>query len=61
LDDGVAGGGGVLAGVLILGALTATDLTASEAEAEVDPGVAHVQALLTPASRRGDILDLVQM
>jgi hypothetical protein len=32
-------------GVLVLGGIAAADVTASEAQAQVDPSIAHLQAL----------------
>src|SRR4051795_886313 len=45
LDDGVAGGMEVLRRVLVLRGIAAADLAAGETQPQMDPGVAHLQAL----------------
>src|SRR4029077_305955 len=51
----------VLGGVLVLRRVAAADVAAGEAEPEVDPGVAHLQALLATPSVGFDVLDLIQV
>jgi hypothetical protein len=46
LHDGMFGLMEVFGGVLILGRVAAADMTADETFPEVDPGIAHLQALL---------------
>jgi len=46
LNDGVAGFVVVFGGVFVGGAVAAADVAAGEAEAQIDPGFAAVQALL---------------
>ena len=60
-DDLVSGGVlvGVAAGVLVLGGVAAQHLPVGHAHAQVHPGVAQVQAGLTPGRGRGDLVDLV--
>ena len=48
----------VLGGVLVLGGITAAHMSAFEAEAQVDPGVAHFQTFLATAGVRGDFVDV---
>jgi hypothetical protein len=43
--DRVLGAVEMLGGVLVLGRVAAADVAALHAQAEVDPGVAHLQAL----------------
>src|SRR5207302_3126795 len=61
-DHRVVGGAVVLRGVLVLRAVTAADVPAGHAEAEVDPDVADLQALLAAVAAGGDVeADLVEM
>jgi hypothetical protein len=58
----VARGGGVLARVLVRRGVTATDLPAATAEAEVDPLSADAQALLASGHLLGALYpNLIQM
>jgi hypothetical protein len=61
LDDGVVGGMKVLGGVLVFRRVAAADVAADKAEAEVDPAVARLEAILATVRARGDIVDLVEM
>src|SRR5256714_5965540 len=62
LDHRVGRRAVVLRGVLVLRAVTAADVAAGHAEAEVDPDVADLQALLAALAAGGDVeVDLVQM
>jgi hypothetical protein len=49
LHDGVLGGMKMFGGVLVFGGIAAADVAALEAQAEVDPGVSHFQALFAAA------------
>jgi hypothetical protein len=49
----------VLRGVLVLGIVTTTDMSAGQAKAQVNPGVAGLQALFTTGCVARDRLDLV--
>jgi hypothetical protein len=51
----------VLGGVLVLRRIAAADVAAGEAEPQVDPGVPHLQALLTTVAVRAHVADLVQV
>jgi hypothetical protein len=62
LHEGMANRMKVLGGVLVLRGITASDVAARQAQAQVDPGVAYGQTFL--ASLRGtraDILNLIEM
>jgi len=43
----------VFAGVLVFGGITAADVSAFEAQAKVNPGVAHFQAFFATGGVRG--------
>jgi hypothetical protein len=47
--------------VLVLRRVAAADVPASEAEAQVDPGVAGFEALFATARVRLDVVDLVEV
>jgi hypothetical protein len=49
LHDGVLGGMKMFGGVFVFGGIAAADVAALEAQAQVDPGVAHFQALFAAA------------
>src|SRR5678815_5451022 len=51
----------VLAGVLVLRGVAASDLTIGHAHPQVHPGVAELQALLAPRRQRGDVTNLIKM
>jgi hypothetical protein len=59
--DGVLGLMEVFGGVFVLGGITAADVAALEAQAQVDPSVAHFQALLAAAGVRFDGANLRKM
>jgi hypothetical protein len=54
LHDGVFGGMKMFGGVLVFGGIATADVAAFEAQAQVDPGVAHFQAFFTAAGVRLD-------
>lgn len=54
-------GGRMLAGVPILGIVTAADVAAGSAESQVHPGITARQALYASIAGRGDPPDAVQM
>jgi hypothetical protein len=51
----------VLCRVPIFGGIAAADVAADFAEAQMDPRIAHLQALLAPISVRGWVLYLAQV
>jgi hypothetical protein len=58
-DDGVMGASVVLGSVLVLGVVTAADMTAGKAQPEVNPFVAGLEAFLASvAARRNTRLSL---
>jgi hypothetical protein len=59
--DGVLGFMEMLGGVLVFGGVAAADVAALEAEAQVDPGVAHLEALFAPLSVRLDGANQTEM
>jgi len=59
--DGVLGGMKMLGGVLVFGGIAAADVAAFEAQAQVDPRVAHFQALFAAAGVRFDGANLRKM
>src|SRR5579864_7020893 len=61
LDQGMVAVHKVLGGVSVLRVVAAADVAAREAEAEMDPGVAHLQALLAAIAAGGNILNLIEM
>jgi hypothetical protein len=48
-------------GVPVLRGITAADVAADFAKAQMNPRIAHLQALLTPIGLRGWVLYLVQV
>jgi len=48
-------------GVFILGRITAANVAAASAKTQVDPGVAHSQALLATSGFRFDVVHLIEM
>ena len=48
----------VLGGVLILGGITAADVTADKTFPQVNPGIAHLEALLAALAARLHLADL---
>jgi hypothetical protein len=48
----------VLGGVLILGGITAADVTANQTFPQVDPGIAHLEALLAALATWLHLADL---
>ena len=61
LHNGMLSGVEVLGGVFVLGGVAATDVAALEAEAEVDPGVAGLEALLAAFGVGVNVADLVEV
>src|SRR5436305_15290005 len=57
--EGVVGGVEVAGGVVVLRRVAVADVAAGEAEAQVHPGVPHLQASLTGARLRRGVLELV--
>jgi hypothetical protein len=56
------GGMEVLSGVLVFRGIATTNVTADQAEAQMDPGISDLQALLAAVRRpRGNVADLIQM
>jgi hypothetical protein len=51
----------MLGGMLVLGGIAATDVSAGQTETEVDPGVAHLQAFFATVSVGLHIVDLVEV
>jgi hypothetical protein len=51
----------MLGGVLVLRRIAAPDVAANEAQAQMHPGVAHLQALLATVGVRLHVFDLVEM
>jgi hypothetical protein len=61
LDDRVLGGVEVFRRVLVLGGITATDMATRHAEPQMNPSVAHFQALPTNTNVRFHVFDLIQV
>ena len=61
LDDGVLGAVKMFGGVTVGRAVATSDVAAREAEAQVDPSSADLQAIFTALGGRDDLLDLFQM
>ena len=55
--DGVFRAMEVFGGVLVFGGITAADVSAFEAEAKVNPGVAHFQAFFATGGVRGHFVE----
>jgi hypothetical protein len=51
----------VLGGVLVLGRIAAADVTADQAQPQMDPGVSHLKALLATFAAGRDFMDLLYM
>jgi len=49
----------MLGGVLVLGVITAADMAAGHTKAQVDPRIAHCQALFAAIRTWNDFLDLI--
>src|SRR5579872_1724091 len=58
---GVFGGMKVFGGVLVLGGVAATHVAAHQAQAEMDPGISHLQALFAAAGVRLDMMNLLHV
>jgi len=61
LDEGMFRGVKMLCGVLIGRIVTASDVTADQANAQMDPGTAYFQAIFTTLGAWCDVVNLVQM
>src|SRR5207244_5019331 len=61
LDDGMVDGVKVLGRMAIFRVIAAPDVSARQAQSKVHPRVAGFQTLLAPLSRRGDLMDLIQV
>jgi hypothetical protein len=61
LDDRVVGGMEMSGRVFILRVVTAAHMSTGEAEAQVDPGVTDLQAILAAVGTGGDVSYLVEM
>jgi hypothetical protein len=48
-------------GVLVLGGIAAAHVTAAQAQPQVHPGIAHLQALFASTTTRFHVLHLIQM
>jgi hypothetical protein len=59
--DRVLGCVKVFGGVLVLGRIATADVAATHAQAQVDPFVAHLQALFTAVSVRLDVVNLIEV
>jgi len=59
--NGVLGRVEVLGGMFVLGGIATADVTATQAQAEVYPAVAHLQTLFTTPGMRFDLLDLIKV
>jgi hypothetical protein len=57
----VLGGVKVFGGVLVLGRIAATDVAATEAQAQVDPFITHLQAFFAAVSMRFDVANLIDV
>jgi hypothetical protein len=55
------GGVKMFCGVLVLRGVAAADVTATQTQAEVHPGVAHLEALFAAFGLGLDALDLIEM
>ena len=47
--------------MLVFGLIAASDMTAGQTEAKVNPGVTHFEAFLTSLTAGRDFLDLIEM
>jgi len=47
--------------MFVLGGIATADVTATQAQAEVYPAVAHLQTLFTTPGMRFDLLDLIKV
>jgi hypothetical protein len=59
--EGVLGGVKVFGGVFVLRRIAAADVAAGEAQAQVDPGVAHLQTFLAAFGLGLYVVDLVEV
>jgi hypothetical protein len=57
----VLGGVKVFGGVLVFGGIAATDVAATETQAQVDPLIAHLQALFAAFSVGFDVVNLIEV
>jgi len=61
LDNRVLGGVKVFCGMFIFGGVTAANMAADQAFAQVHPGISHLQTFFAPVSAGGDITNLIGM
>jgi hypothetical protein len=61
LDDGVPGGVKMLSGVLVFRRIATADMAAFETEAQMDPGIAHLEALFATLGVRLGVFRLLQV
>src|SRR6266478_1657281 len=61
LHDGVLRLMEMFGGVFVLGRVAATDMTATETFPQMDPAIAHLQALLAALATRLHLLDFSQV
>jgi hypothetical protein len=59
--DGMFGRMKMFGGVFVFGRVAAPDMAATQAEAQVNPGVVHLQAFLTAMGMRFHVPDLVKV
>jgi hypothetical protein len=59
--DGVLGGMKVFGGVSIFRRIAAADVAAAQAQAQVDPGVAHLQTFFAAFGVRFYVVDLIEV
>jgi hypothetical protein len=58
-DDGMFDGVKVLRGMLVLGTVAASDVTAGQTQTQMDPFVPHLEAFLTALGFRLYVADLI--
>jgi hypothetical protein len=59
--DGVLNGVKMFGGVLVFRRIAAADVSALHAKAEVDPGIAHLQALFATLRFRVHVMDVIEV
>jgi hypothetical protein len=59
--DGVLGGASVFGGVFVPGRIAAADVAAGQAQAQVHPGVAHLQTFFATFGVGFYVVDLVEV
>jgi hypothetical protein len=61
LDDGMMSGMKMLGGMLVLGTVAAADMATLEAKPQMDPGVAHFEALFAAFATGFNFLDFAEV